>query len=76
MLVHRNAELLGSLGVADRIVEAEAERDQAEAYRDYIGDMLSELAELAREHGDQRLAVTLQLAAVDAARPSPSRRTG
>lgn len=55
----------------------ESERDQTTAYRDYISDMLAELAELAGSHGDRRLALTLQLAALDAARiPPPLRRAG
>jgi septal ring factor EnvC (AmiA/AmiB activator) len=52
------------------------ERDQATAYRDYISDMLAELAELAGAQGDRRLALTLQLAALDAARSPPLQRAG
>ena len=55
-------------------MDAEAERDQAAAWRDYISDMLAELAELAGSHGDRRLALTLQLAALDAARPAQQRQ--
>ena len=54
----------------------EEERDQAKAYRDYISDMLAELAELASQHGDRRLALVLQLAALDAARSPPLQRAG
>ena len=36
--------------------------------RDYIEDMLAELAELAAGVGDRRLAATLRLLALDAAR--------
>jgi hypothetical protein len=54
-------------------VDVEAERDQAGAWRDYISDMLAELAELASSHGDRRLALTLQMAALDAARPKAER---
>ena len=51
----------------------EAEPRPAGAWRDYISDMLAELAELAGAHGDRRLALTLQLAALDAARSGPER---
>ena len=47
----------------------QTQRDQAAAWRDYISDMLAELAEVASVNGDRRLALTLQLAALDAARP-------
>jgi len=62
--------------VQDQSADGEAERDQVEAYRDYISDMLAELAELASQHGDRRLAVALQLAALDAARSPPVKRAG
>lgn len=62
--------------MGDGPLEAEAEPDQAEAYRAYISDMLAELSDLASAHGDRRLALTLQLAAVDAARAWPVKRTG
>ena len=55
-------------------MDGQAERDQAGAWRDYISDMLAELAELAGAHGDRRLALTLQLAALDAARGGPERQ--
>jgi hypothetical protein len=64
--------ILTQCGVAQG-VDVEVERDQAGAWRDYISDMLAELAELAASHGDRRLALTLQLAAIDAARPSAER---
>ena len=60
----------------DRSSETGSEQDQADAYRAYISDMLAELAELAGAHGDKRLALTLQLAALDAARAKPERRAG
>lgn len=60
----------------DRTSGTETEQDQAEAYRAYISDMLAELAELAGAHGDKRLALTLQMAALDAARRPPERRAG
>ena len=62
--------------MGDGFAETENERDQATAYRDYISDMLAELAELAGNHGDRRLALTLQMAALDAARTPPVRRAG
>lgn len=75
MLDHRNGELLGGC-VHDPAGGEEDERDQVKAYRDYISDMLAELAELAGQHGDQRLALILQLAALDAARSPPMQRAG
>jgi hypothetical protein len=67
---------LSGQGVQDRPLQAETEQDQAEAYRAYISDMLAELAELAGVHGDKQLALTLQMAALDAARRPPERRAG
>lgn len=44
------------------------ERDQEGSYRDYIADMLGQLADLAAAQGDRRLATTLRLTAVDVER--------
>jgi hypothetical protein len=53
---------------ADQITK----RDEVQACRDYISDMLAELAQMASVQGDRRLALTLQMVALDAARRAPS----
>jgi len=55
------------------VEEVEGERDQTVTYRDYIADMLAQLADLAAAQGDRRLATTLRLTAVDVERGPESR---
>jgi len=53
------------------VAEEVEERDQQGSYRDYIADMLGQLAVLAAANGDRRLATTLRLTAVDVERGAP-----
>lgn len=52
-----------------------AERGSSAAHRDYIADMLAQLADLAAAHEDRSLATTLRLTAVNVER-APERRAG